>query len=554
MGNIQIRQILTLKGLGISDALIRKCVLLGIILLSTNFIFGQTFVLIDASTKREVIRKDSTSAVKFLDSLANNRFYFTRVVDVIKHGEKTIITYNKGKDYNKAVVEIAESTATELSLNSSLHTNNLDSLKQAINQQYIDRGFPFSRVKTTFLKMANDLPHVSLTVITAGKRRINSVKIKGYEKAPKRFVKNLEKSYAGKTYTSGTLKAMNVELQNHPYIQLEKPPQTLFTKDSTQVYLFLQKKKTNTFDGVIGFGNDDSKKIKFNGTLDLNFRNIFNGFESISIFWQRSPNRSQTFDLKADVPYLAQSNVGFRLNTNIYKQDSTFANVKVLPSIYYNVSPRQKMGLRGTLETSSVMDSLYTGAKDFTRRGVGLWYEYVSPAVINLFQYQTNLAAQTDLLFSHYSKENSSYQIIRYYLRAEHNIHLKGPHYLNLKAESALLKTKEQLGNNELFRLGGWNSLRGFNENSLLGDFYIYGGPEYRYLINDQAFADIFAQYGQVNSKYLGQSTQLYSVGFGFNIFLPVGLMSFQISNGSQPGVPFNFRETKVHWGILTHF
>ena len=522
--------------------------------MSTNFIFGQTFVLIDASTKKEDVRKDSTSAVKFLDSLANNRFYFTRVVNVTKHDAKTIITYDKGKDYNQALVEIADSTATELSLKSPLHTNNLDSLKQAINHQYINRGFPFSRVKTTFLKIEDDVPRVSLTVITACRRQINSVKLKGYEKAPKRFLKNLENSYAGKTYTAGTLKAMNAELQNHPYIHLEKPPQTLFTKDSTQIYLFLQKKKTNTFDGVIGFGNDDSKKIKFNGTLDLNFRNVFNRFESISIFWQRSPNRSQIFDLKADVPYLVQSNVGFRLNTNIYKQDSTFANIKVLPSIYYNVSPRQKMGVRGTLETSSVIDSLYTGANDFTRRGVGLWYEYVSPAAINLFQHQTNLSAETDVLFSHYSKENSNYQVIRYYLQAEHNIHLRGPHYLNLKAESALLKTKEELGNNELFRLGGWNSLRGFNENSLLGDFYIYGGPEYRYLINDQAFADVFVQYGQVNSKYLGQSTQLYSVGFGFNIFLPVGLMSFQISNGSQFGIPFNFRDTKVHWGILTRF
>jgi hypothetical protein len=41
---------------------------------------------------------------------------------------------------------------------------------------------------------------------------------------------------------------------------LERTPQTLFTKDSTEIYLTLQKKKSN-FDGILGFGNNDKKKL-----------------------------------------------------------------------------------------------------------------------------------------------------------------------------------------------------------------------------------------------------------------------------------------------------
>ena len=93
---------------------------------------------------------------------------------------------------------------------------------------------------------------------------------------------------------------INSQLQNHPYISLEKPPQTLFTKDSTEIYLFAQKKKSNTFDGVLGFGNDENEKFTLNGTLNVNLRNLFNGFETISLFWQRNPNRGQTFDLLTD--------------------------------------------------------------------------------------------------------------------------------------------------------------------------------------------------------------------------------------------------------------
>src|SRR5690606_19608178 len=168
---------------------------------------------------------------------------------------------------------------------------------------------------------------------------------------------------------------------------------------------FLQKKKVNSFDGIVGFGNDKSEKFTFNGTLNLNFKNIFNGFESISLFWQRNPDRGQTFDLQTDIPYLFKSNVGVNMNLNIYRQDSTYANVKILPAVYYHLNNRQKIGLRGTFETSTVMDSLYIQGKDYSKKGIGIWYDYTEPTEIELFLYKTRIRAEADLLSTHYSKE-----------------------------------------------------------------------------------------------------------------------------------------------------
>ena len=144
--------------------------------------------------------------------------------------------------------------------------------------------------------------------------------------------------------------------------------------------------------------------------------------------------------------------------------------------------------------------------------------------------------------------------MFRYFIFAERNFHLKGSHFINTKVESASLISKLNLLDNEIFRIGGWNSLRGFNENSILGNFYAYGGAEYRYLINNQAFFDFFAQTAMVQNKNLNSNTRFYSLGLGFNFFLPIGLMSFQISNGNQWNTPFNFRNTKIHWGIITRF
>lgn len=512
------------------------------------------YELVDVQTNKKITVKDSASAVKFLDSLAQNNFYLTEVKSVIQIGDITQISFDKGKNFNEAQVKLSREIAETSRLDKEFFTKNLDSLKKEISEKYRNRGFAFNRVKSRFLGLKNNIPQVEISVIPGVQRNIDAFVIKGYEKVPKRFIKNLEKEFQGNIYDDKNLVALNQSLQNHPYILLEKPPQTLFTKDSTQVFLFLQKKKSNTFDGVIGFGNDETDKFTFNGSLNVNFRNMFNSFENVNIFWQRNPDKGQTFDLKTDVPYLFGSNIGTNINVNIYRQDSTYATVKLQPSLYLHLGNRQKLGLRGRFETSTVTDSLYVQAKDFNKKGVGLWYEITEPSEVELFLFKTRLRAEADYISTNYSTENRSVTQNNFLFSGERNFQISGNNYLNLRAETALMNSKNDFAANELLRFGGWNSFRGFNENSLLADFYYYGTAEYRYLVGSQAFFDLFGQYGQLHNKTLNVKPQLYSLGLGFNFFLPIGLMSFQLSNGNQFGNPIKFGDTKIHWGILSRF
>lgn len=514
----------------------------------------EEFWLINIQTDEKTLVKDSVSAVKFLDSLTQNSYYLTELRNVKKEANRTEIYFDTGKNFNEANVKLTEEIAKNLNLKQEFFTKNLDSLRKEINASYRARGFTFNRVKSKFLGMQQNIPHIEISVVSGEQRKINSFVIKGYDKVPKRFVKNLEKDFQGKIYADENLIRINQSLQNHPFISLEKPAQTLFTKDSTQVFLFLQKRKSNSFDGIIGFGNDKTEKFTFNGSLNMNFRNMFNSFETVNIFWQRNPDKGQIFDLKTDIPYLFKSNLGLDLNVNIYRQDSTFANVKFLPSLYLHLSNRQKLGLRGTFETSSVIDSLYIQGKDFGKKGIGIWYDFTEPSEIELFMHKTKIRASADYISTLYSKDNTKISQNNFFFYGERNFYISGNHYLNLKAETALINSKNELVANELLRFGGWNSFRGFNENALFADFYYFGTAEYRFLAGNQAFFDVFGQYGELNNKSLSLKPKLYSFGLGFNFFLPIGLMSFQISNGNEFGNPVKFGDTKIHWGILSKF
>ena len=515
---------------------------------------AKEYWLIDIQTDKKTLAKDSTAAVKFLDSLTQNYYYFTEVKKVNKDGNLTQIFFDKGKNYNQAEVRLDEETIRNFKYQPQFFTKNLDSLKKEISEKYRSQGFVFNRVKSQFKGMKGDIPQVELSVIKSDQRKIDGIVFKGYEKVPKRFIKNLEKEYLGKNYQENTLAKLNQSLQNHPFILLDKAPQTLFTKDSTNVFLFAQKKKSNSFDGVIGFGNDKTEKFTFNGSLNLNFRNMFNGFESVNIFWQRNPDKGQTFDLQTDIPYLFKSNIGGNFKVNIFRQDSTYANVKITPAFYLHLNSKQKIGLRGTFETSTVLDSLYVQGRDYNKKGVGLWYDYSEPSEVELFLHKTRIRAEADYITTNYSAENITANQTNFFISGERNFHIKGNIYLNLRSESALLNSKNNFAINELLRFGGWNSFRGFNENALYADFYYYGTAEYRYLVGNQAFFDVFAQYGELQNKSLGLKPKLYSFGLGFNFILPIGLMSFQISNGNEFGNPIKFGDTKIHWGILSRF
>jgi hypothetical protein len=512
------------------------------------------YFLIDIQTKARKKVKDSASAAKFLDSLAQNNYFFTELKEVKLKGDSTQIYYDKGKNFNETYVSLSDSIVQKLKLQKEFFTKNLDSTKRKINQAYIDDGFAFSRLKSNVKSKKNGLPVVELDINKNDRRTIDGFVVKGYTRVPKRFIKNLDKEFKGKKYDDKNLIAVNKQFQGHPFLSLERQPQTLFTKDSTQIFLFIEKKKTNTFDGVIGFGNDKTEKFTLNGTLNVNFKNMFNGFETINLYWQRNPDKGQTFDLQTDVPYLFNSNVGINMKVNIYRQDSTFANVKALPAFYYHINNRQKIGFRATFESSTIIDTLYVQGKDYNKKGIGVYFDMTEPTDIDLFLYKTKINFGYDYLTTTYTKENIRSPQNQFYFFGEHNYHINGNHFLNIKGEGAMMDSKVDFSANELYRFGGWNSLRGFNENSLAGDFYYYGSLEYRYLIGNQAFFDIFGQYGKLNNKSLGVKPQLYSVGLGFNFFIPIGLMSFQLSNGNEIGNPFKFNDIKIHWGILSRF
>lgn len=531
-----------------------RCCLFFLLLFSATFLWGQkAFVLREEGRSNVVVRKDSAAAAKYLDSLAETGFYDVAVLKTQPHQDGLEILYRRGRDYREAQIAVSDSLAKIFRTATSFRTKNADSLRQKWTQELAARGYNFARIKTEYQGKDRGLPLLKLSVAPGKQRTVDRLVIRDYDKIPRRFVRNLERETLTQPYTNPLLIRLQQSLQNHPYVTLSKPPQTLFTKDSTQIFLFIQKRKVNVFDAMVGFGNDKDEKVNFSGTVNVQLRNVFNSFESLGLYWQRSPEKAQTFTAAITFPYLFGSNVGTETSVNIFRQDTLFSNIKFEPGLFYNLGLRQKLGLKGTLELSSSTQKQAENLQNYSKKGISLFYDWLQPAVEEILGASTLLHAEAGYLSNLY-EDNTTARQYRIYGRGEKNLRLRGAHYLNLRAEGGWLQSDLPITLNELFRFGGWNSLRGFNENSILAEKYGYGTLEYRYLINGQSFFDAFGQYGGLKNGALGISPSFYSVGLGFQMYLPIGLMSFQISGGTFVGQPLKFADTKIHWGIVTRF
>ena len=494
---------------------------------------------------------------KALDSLTTNGFY-TLKVDSIQANKVFI---NKGKNYKTIWVK-----NEFLFKNQEYHpTNNLDS----IISKYVDdndkKGFAFSNVQLIPQGNINDEQKIELKLNKGDIRKIDGVKNVGYTKLSKGYIKHGLGLKKGKIYNDALLTNASNVLQNTNFIQQIQEPQTLFRPDSTIVYLYAKKIKSNTFDGILGFGNDENGNFKLNGNIQLELNNVFNGLEQIRLNWIGTANKNTTLDIRVKLPYLFKSPIGSETQFKIFKQDSVFVNLNLNERLFYQINPNSSLGANLTYTSSNYLlddESFASSYDDFSKTGIGLSYEYFvrhpfqlmeGKSYLNVFassltRKENNFSWAEDLV----NKKSQQYEIS---LETYRIFQLHPKHYIKGTASfKALIDEEDSFSENELYRIGGFGSVRGFNEESIIANLYGIGSMEYRFLPNNDFYISLFGDYAFIDNKRLDINTSFVSFGTGLSFLTKIGIFNLSYAVGKTENTPFDFKESKIHFGILSQF
>jgi hemolysin activation/secretion protein len=120
---------------------------------------------------------------------------------------------------------------------------------------------------------------------------------------------------------------------------------------------------------------------------------------------------------------------------------------------------------------------------------------------------------------------------------------------------SAGFINSKNLFHNDLFQIGGLNSLRGFNENEFFAKRCALSAMEARYFFEEKSYLMAFYDQGFLNISTVGHSNSNPSgLGVGMALNVKTGLLKLVYAIGSRKGQTFDIGHSKIHFGFETVF
>ena len=509
---------------------------------------------------------DSTSIATEVSKINNHLFKLgflqKKIESISKSDSLYIVNYHLGVQFQKINLKVSSKYGIDDFLiqnkykktqnTITLEFNNIEKFLNQLTKYLNSLGDSFSKVALKNIHFKKNTAHALLLITKTKKRTIDKIIIKGYSNFPKAFSKILFNSRIKSTYNQDNLNAISSIIKSIPFVEEIKKPATLFTKDSTLIYIYLKKKKSNRFDGLIGFSNNNSKKgIDFEGNLTLHLKNSFNKGEELKLNWNSNPNIKH-LSLSIYTPFVFKSAFSPKINFEMFSKDSSFINLKSTLDLNYYINSKHKIsGIFSSEKSSDLLNNSNQTILDFNNYFYGLKYSYAKLTNItssrNKFMFSINgLFGKRNSTTINDKQEkvilNTSYE---YYLNKKNSIYIRNT--------SEVLFSSKHL-NNELFRIGGSRSIRGFNEESILSTANTVFNLEYHFQTNKKSYLYSISDFAHTENKITNKNSKLYGFGVGYSLLSKNNLFKLSYVVGKTNNQPINLTNAVVHLEIISFF
>lgn len=466
---------------------------------------------------------------------------------------------------------------------------------QQLQTKLLDRlentGYPFANVYLDSFELQNDGINAMLKIDEGPLYKIDSIRVYGDVKISNRFLQRYLEIQDGSIYQKQKLLNISPRLLQLPYLLEEQKWNMSFLGTGSIVNLYLKERKSSQINGLIGFlpSNDQlgGSKLLITGDFNLNLKNGFGLGEALSIVFQQIQVQSPRLQLGYQQPFLFGSPFGVDFSFDGFKKDTSFLNINLQLGVQYafggnrsgKIFYQQFISTLLDVDTNAIRNSKRLPDQiDQTTSNIGLEYEWFTT------DYRFNPRKGVDLKFT------GSAGIRR--IRANNNIsNLKDPsnpgfnyqslydsvglraYTFRLRASAAkYFKTGKQttfktavnaglvqsprIFRNELYQLGGFRLLRGFDEESIFASAYAVATAEYRILIGLNSYIYAFADGGWArnNSQFANTSNTYIGSGLGLAFETKAGIFNIAFAAGKRNDLPFNLRQSKIHFGYVNFF
>ena len=486
-------------------------------------------------------------------NLKKEGFFVATLDTIIKDNEKYEAMFTLGKKTENLILilpqEFKKNTFGQFNDSVRIKTKTFENFTNLLLTNLDATGNSFSEISFTKPTLINDTLILNLKIIKSKSRTIDKVLVKGYDKFPKKFLKQFFKITKPTVFSKKKMKTVSQLTKSLDFIQEKKAPEVLFKKDSTHLYLFLDKLETSSFDGIINFASKENEEgLLLNGNLDLKLNNILNTGEKFELFWNKVAKEKSEFKINSSIPYIFNTPLSNALGFNLYRQDSTFLNTRFNLNTQYELNTKSRTSISYSSETSSyLLNTAENNFDSYSNYFIGIGYQLKNLSENELFKNNYSLAIKSKL--GKRKNEISDQTQFQLEVLTSLNIQTNKKSYINIKSESKILRSKNYLIN-ELYRIGGANSIRGVNEQSIFTDSYSFANIEFRYLTSTSSYLYSITDLGFYKNSITDKLNNAYGLGGGYrfklnNNFVDLG---YVIGNNSDNQLELDKSKLIIKW------
>ncbi|MDG1508782.1 MAG: hypothetical protein P8Q53_03275 [Flavobacteriaceae bacterium] len=500
--------------------------------------------------KKHALKKDVYKEITNIHNKLKKEGYFITTIDtIVKSEEKYTAYFTLGRKTDNIIVIIPHKLKIRnLGMRGDsirIKTKEFENFKNLLLTDLDAKGNSFSEIKFTNPTYVKDTLVLQLKIIESLKRNIDKVLVKGYDEFPEKFIKRFFKINKQTIFSKQKMKEVSQLTKNLDFVLEKKKPEVLFKKDSTHVYLFLNKLETSSFDGIVNFASkEDGQGLLLNGNLDLKLTNILNTGENFELFWNKVAQEKSEFKINAVIPYIYHSFLSAEIGFNLYRQDSTFLNTSFNLKTEYDLSRRSKASLAYSNERSSYLLSTTENNLDsYSNYFIGTGYQLKNISNTGLYKNDFGL----ELYASLGKRKTTLVDVNQFKLKLLTLINLKTSQrsYLNIKTESQMLFSNNYLVN-ELYRIGGANSIRGLNEQSIYTNRFLYTNIEYRFLTSVVSYLYSITDIGFYNESISTKTRNALGLGGGYRFKLNNNFIDLGYVIGGYSDTEMNLNNSKL--------
>ena len=415
-----------------------------------------------------------------------------------------------------------------------------------------NNGFPFANFHFDTIQIVNDSISATLRVEPGPLFLFDSIVVKGAN-VPNALIRLQLGIKKGARYSEQTLNNAQQKASGLPYLDMTRAPQFLFQKDKGTVFLYFENRKSSQFDGLVGLNTAEDGAITLNGDLNLRLLNALKTGEDFRINW-RSPNAGvQQLATSLELPYLFKTPLGIRGNFNLFRQDSSWSNRNFGLELGYQIASGTFLNLGWDNSQSAVLQSAASASQGNVRASV-------VQTGITVRRFNDPLLPTKGLFLSmRIGQGTRQLETENFQLRQGH---IEGQFYHTFNKKHGLFARvmaagifSDNLVENELHRLGGFKTLRGFNELTLFAANYGLANLEYRFFLERYSYLVAFFDAGILyNPVAIAPNLNLMGTGVGLNFRTGGGIFSLAVAVGRAPNQNFDLRLSKVHVGFVNQF